>query len=179
MQMAEEHEHNEQTTGKRGWFRRKKRFAIAAIVTVALLLLAIIWMRRDSDVNAVLSAAGFARLPESARNLKMDSQGSVFGMRVALVRFDADPEDMRHFIERSSIMVPRRSAAVMDIRFNAVVYPSWWPQRGEPYGQRTYFVASGRYNGIATVGNEMGTIYIQLDRESRLLRRIKRYIPFM
>ena len=159
---------------------KKKCFAIAVVAWVALLLLLIIvWMRRDSGVNAVLSCAGFARLPESARNVRFDSQGSVFGMRVTLVRFEAAPEDMRHFVECSSITAPGQSG-LMDIRYNAVVYPSWWPQRGELFGQLTYYVRSGRYKGsIATVGNEMSEICIQLVYESPLLRRIKHYIPFI
>ena len=63
MEAAEEHEHSEQAAGEHGGLRAKKRrFAIAVVVSVALLsLLVIVWMRRDPDVNSVLSAAGFAR----------------------------------------------------------------------------------------------------------------------
>ena len=157
----------------------KKRFIIAVVVSLVLFLLAVmVWMRQASDVNSVLSRVGFVRLPESARDVMVDSQGSMFDMRVTLVRFEAAHDDMRRFVERSSI-ADREQRGVMDIRLNAVVYPSWWPQRGEPFGQKTYYTTSNRSGGLATVDYETNTICIQLMHHSPLLRRIKRYIPFI
>ncbi|MHC4169365.1 MAG: hypothetical protein ACYSWQ_20650 [Planctomycetota bacterium] len=180
MEATERDGYGEQTPDRHGGtYTTTKRFALALVAfAVLLLLLLLVWTRRDSDVNSVLSRAGFANLPESARDVRVDSQGSVFGRRVTLVSFGADPADMRHFVETSPTGSPELRG-VWDIRFNAVDYPSWWLRGGEPFRQRTYFVRSGRFSGVATVDSDTHTIWIQLIYESPLLTRIKRYVQFI
>ena len=84
---------------------KKKRFAIALVALAALLLLLIIiWMRRDPDVNAVLSRAGFAKLPDSAKDVMINRQGDfLYDGRVSFIRFTASQDDVVAFLRDSGI----------------------------------------------------------------------------
>ncbi len=159
---------------------KKKSFVIVFVTSAALLLLlVIVWLQQDSDVNATLSRAGFAKLPESARNARIDRQGKLFEMRVILVKFEADPKDILRFVKRHSSTTQLLLEGTMEVRYNGIVYPSWWLQWDEGRPQRTYFVKLVRYGGTATVSNENSMIYIQMMCRSKLLRKIKRCIPFI
>ncbi|KPK34068.1 MAG: hypothetical protein AMJ65_18900, partial [Phycisphaerae bacterium SG8_4] len=59
-----------------------------ALLSLLLLLIAV-GTGRDSGVDAVLSRAGFPRLPESARDVRVDRQGTLLSKRVVLVKFEA------------------------------------------------------------------------------------------
>ena len=132
---------------------KKKRFAIALVVLAALLLLLIIiWMRRDPDVNTVLCRAGFAKLPESARDVMMSREGDFLDdVRDTFIKFTASQDDIIDFLQDSGIytqgsifrgdsgraFIVRKSFAgrlrsvlrrVLSVRQSSrtIGYPSWW-----------------------------------------------------
>lgn len=131
----------------------KKRFVIA-VVTAALflLLLAVIWTHRDSDINVVLSRAGLAKLPQSADDVMMSREGDLLDdVCMTFIKFTASQDDIIDFLQDSSIytqgsifrgdpgraFIVKKSFAgslrsvlrrVLSVRQRSrtIRYPSWW-----------------------------------------------------
>ena len=185
METAEGHELSEQTADDSNWFRTKKaRYIVGAITfTVLSLLIFIVTTKREPGVNGFLNRAGLPGLPQSARNVRVDKRGGLFDRRIVFIRFTADSADMRQFVRS----LPTSGLPIKPMYLSVPFYgslPSWWFRGRETekhrQRQRSYIMFLPRCRGQATVDNVTDTVWLRLEYKSPpLLRKIKRYIPFI
>ena len=168
---------------------KNKRFVIVFVALIAIfLLLMIIWIRRDPDVNAVLSRAGFAKLPESAKDVMMSRQGDFLDdVRDTFIKFTASQDDVVDFLQDSGIndmgspyggdpgraFIVKKSFArslrsalrrVLNVRQSSRTtgYPSWWKLKSSNPGLLQYRRVPDDPDQTVIVDCITNTVYIRL-----------------
>ena len=166
---------------------KKKRFAIALVVlTALLLLLIIIRIKRDPDVNAVLSRAGFAKLPDSTKDVMIDRQGDfLYDRRVSFIRFTAPQDDVVAFLRDSGIndmgspyrgdsggpfIITKSFAGHLRSMLRrllrsdpqTITHPSWWIKGSRNSGLLQYRRVPERKNETIVIDCVTNTVYIRL-----------------
>lgn len=186
MDTTKEHENDGQAIAGHGRSVAKKRRVFVAVVATAVLLLSliIIWTRRDSNVNSILSRAGFARLPESAKDVMMDRKGDVLDdLRVTFIRFAASQDEIIAFLQDSGIsdpgsppgegsgIVPTGGSAgdlrpmlrrVLRPGPQLIACPSWWIEDWQSPGLLQYRREADRHDQTIITDSVTNTVYIQL-----------------
>ena len=166
---------------------RKRWIALAALAVVltSLLVLAVFW-RRSASLEGRLAAVGLSRLPDSAVNVQFETPRGRNGLRLTFIKFDAEREDIKQFIETS-----RASAGLHGSHAEQVIltvpslsgegnYPSWWPREQRHYWVEAWTISSspGSITGGIVVDNYEKSAYMMFWRPPPF-PWLRRYVPFL
>jgi len=87
---------------------------------------------KKPDVNDVLSEAGLAELPESIKDLKIDTRPfivknrAIFNRRLLFIRFQAEPNSIDKYISNSTCIDKSSFHPLVALYGNQDEAPSWW-----------------------------------------------------
>ena len=162
---------------------RKKRVVLAVCAVLVILLLVSLWRWHARNVNSVLAGAGFACLPESAKDVMMDRQGGIMDVRVTFIKFTTSQDDVLSFLQDSGIHTPGSPLGegsgvilgggsigrlksmlrrVLRSGQRVIPYPSWWIRDWRNPGLLRYRRVPDRDSQTAIVDCITCTVYIQL-----------------
>ena len=158
---------------------KKRRVPLGPLgVALASLLVLVACLHRFASLEGRLAAAGLGKLPDSADNVQFGTGKWKSDLRFTFIRFNAEPNDIRHFITASHLSTNCCVAGLPDC-------PSWWPQKQPCWV--TQACASSvpastpgfpSHGGAAMVDHDEGYVYILLWRPLPF-RRLRRHIPFI
>lgn len=143
----------------RGTSRRMRRILLGAGGgCLVLLLFWILAGRPTARLNRLFSGVGLARLPCSARHLRIERQGRLFGTHVLYGRFEADANDIARFVENSPIAGADEPTPMATIAFGPKC-PGWmrWEKTVEG---RAYHGRAGEASVWLMVDDEARTVYV-------------------
>jgi len=136
----------------------RKRHVIfsAALVLVVLLLCLAGYLRPAARLNRLLTAVGSSRLPNSTENLTIERQDRALGIQRIYVRFNATPDDIADFLDRSPVDV--NDAVPMATLHFGPKAPSWM-RWGTPDG-RVYHFKGGEASFWLAIDDSSNTVYM-------------------
>ena len=147
-------------TGKRLCF-----LLVTALVILAALLFYAVSKYRTPDPNVLLTRAKLAKLPESLKNLQvdtrpvMDNNRTEPDQRYLFIRFQAEPNDIDNFINNSPSIDKNSFRPMLPLPDSEQV-PTWWPTDQSISG-RIYNCARQRdIQGIVAVYDDSNTVCI-------------------
>ena len=100
-------------------------FLTATSAILAFLLYLVVCGRDTENINVILANAKLGELPGSIKNLKYETRRESFNERLLFIRFQADPNDIQHFIRTSSSIDTNRSRPMNTASYSEV-QPTWW-----------------------------------------------------
>jgi hypothetical protein len=121
---SQEEQYNRMSTKQSGK-RLRWLFLTATLAILAFLLFLVVGGRDAENINVILTNAKLGKLPGSIKNLKYETRRESFNKRLLFIRFQADPNDIQHFIGTSSSIDTNRSRPMNTASYSEE-NPTWW-----------------------------------------------------
>jgi hypothetical protein len=93
-------------------------------------------------VNHLFSSVALARLPSSARGLRIERQGRGFGARTVYIRFEADADAIARFAQGSPLVKSKDSTPMASIGFGPRC-PTWMRWDTSVEGRAFHYIVHG------------------------------------
>ena len=151
----------------RNRFTRKKLyfFLIISLVILTVLLFFAVNIYHTPDLDELLRRAKLAKLPESVKNLQVDTRPVMDNdpgepkQRYLYIRFQAGPNDIDNFIT-SSPGIDKNNFHPLRPLLASDQVPDWWSMDQTTSG-RMYFSGEQKYiNGMVAVYDDSNTVRI-------------------
>jgi len=138
---------------------------VAALVILTVLLFLAVNIYHTPDYNELLTRAKLAKLPESVKNLQVDTrpfmskgrevpnQGELF------IGFQAEPNDIDSFINNSPI-IDKNSFRPLPPSLDSDEDPAWWPTDQSTSGRMYVFREREDIVGMVAVYDDSNTVRI-------------------
>jgi hypothetical protein len=151
-----------------GWkrFSRKKLslFLIPVFVILTVLLFYVINIYYKPDLNELLIRAKLAKLPESIKNLQVETRPDMVRGRAVpnqtelFIRFEAEPNSIDNFIT-NSLSIDKNSFRPLFPLRDSNQAPTWWPT-DDSSGRRYWFRIRDDIEGMVAVYDDSNTVRI-------------------
>jgi hypothetical protein len=151
-------------------FTRKKLYLIivTALIILTPLLFYAVNVYHTPTLNELLTRARLAKFPESIKNLQVDMRPYMdddLGRAAPntgelLVRFEAEPNDIEHFINNSP-GIDKNSVRQAGPLPESEQVPTWWPT-DDPSGRMYVIHGLKDINGMVAVYDDSNTVRIFL-----------------
>ncbi len=152
--------------GRKRFTRKRLCFLlVTALVILAVLLFYAFNKYRTPDFNELLTRAKLAKLPESIKNLQvdtrpvMDNEQAEPDQRYLFIRFQAESNDIDNFINNSP-SIDKNSFRPLIPLPNSDQVPTWWPTDQSTSGRICDFARQRNIQGIVAVYDDSNTVRI-------------------
>lgn len=144
----------------RGMTGTRKRLLLTGLAGGGLVLLScwVVFMRPTMRAGRICRDAGFGPLPASADQVHMKHRHLLFGTRSAYLRFQATPDDIACFFERSGIDPNNEPAPMRTLHFGTKS-PSWMQWDDSADGS-IYHVNRSSASVWLAIEDDLHTVYI-------------------
>ncbi|UCF17151.1 MAG: hypothetical protein JSW59_06760 [Phycisphaerales bacterium] len=138
---------------------------VAALAILVAFLPCVLTEHRTPDFCELLARAQLAKLPESVKNLKVDTRSvmskgrPVPYLRYLFVKFQADPNDINNFTANSPSIDKNSFSELIPLPNNHA--PTWWPMDQSTSGRMyTSLEQKGIHGGSVFVYDDSNTVRI-------------------
>jgi hypothetical protein len=139
--------------------RRTKRLLVGSgVVCLLAVLFWVFFWRPTARLNHLFPVVGLAKLPSSARDLRIERQGRLWGTHVLYVRFEASVDDIACFVDGSRMTMGNEPTPMATIAFGPRC-PAWMTWERTVEG-RTYHDDVGGASVWLMVDDESHSIYV-------------------
>ena len=164
---------DEDTTKKKSPDRKRfsKKKLCFLLVPALVILMAILFFAfnayRAPSVRKILTRARLAKLPESVKNLKVDTGPVMARGRVVpdlyelLLKFQAEPNDISDFIANSPGLDKNRYRPLVPLS-NGDDAPAWWPTDQSTSGRAYTCLKQKDIDGAIFVYDDSNTVRISI-----------------
>jgi len=155
--------------GRKRFTKKKLCFLLVpALVLLIVILFVAFHGYRTPDFNKVLTRAKLAKLPESVKNLNVDTRPvtangrTVPGLYCLLIKFQAEPNDIDNFIADSPGIDKNSYRPLIPLPDGDDV-PTWWPTDQSTAGRMyTSPEQQDTYGGAVFVYEDSNTVRISV-----------------
>ena len=137
---------------------------VPVLIILTVLFFYVVSVYHKPDLDELLIRAKLAKLPESVRNLQVDTLPNIVRSRAVpnqsemLVRFEAEPNDIDKFINNSLSIDKNSFRPLFPLPDDGHV-PSWWPT-DDSSGRRYWFRVRDDIQGMVAVYDSSNTVRI-------------------
>lgn len=155
-----------------GISRRTRWFVLGAFVAILLLVLcSVIFMRPVARINRLLPTVGLARVPASARNVRVHKRKKLLSTRATYIRFEASADSVAQFVEACSMVTSDGPTPMASLSFGSRCPP--WMRWETTVQGRMYHWTADRASVWLAIDDQSHTVYVGIfESRSPWLRRI-------